>query len=103
MGNQASSEPARAPPLDEEEKKLPKVALEALKGHNKRGDLWIAVRGRVFDVSKFAADHPGGDSVLLSVAGKDATADFDDVGHSAEATKRMLTYRVGVVAEAFPA
>jgi hypothetical protein len=33
--------------------------------HNKEGDLWIVVDSRVYDLSKFAAMHPGGLSVLL--------------------------------------
>ncbi|KAB5592021.1 Long-chain specific acyl-CoA dehydrogenase [Ceratobasidium theobromae] len=46
--------------------------------HNKEGDLWIIVDSVVFDLSKFAAMHPGGLSVLLDeeVAGKDATEAF---------------------------
>ncbi|KAF7310095.1 Acyl-CoA dehydrogenase [Mycena indigotica] len=46
--------------------------------HNKQGDLWIVIDGRVFDVSRFAAMHPGGLSVLLDaeVAGQDATDAF---------------------------
>ncbi|KDO61157.1 hypothetical protein CISIN_1g045035mg, partial [Citrus sinensis] len=36
----------------------------------------------VYEVTKFLEDHPGGDEVFLSVTGKDATDDFEDVGHS---------------------
>lgn len=53
------------------------VTLEELALHNKPEDLWIAVHGRVFDVTKFAAEHPGGKKVLHNVGGKDATAQFD--------------------------
>ncbi|EAU85502.1 acyl-CoA dehydrogenase [Coprinopsis cinerea okayama7 len=46
--------------------------------HKKEGDLWIVVDSKVYDISKFAAMHPGGLSVLLDedVAGKDATEAF---------------------------
>ncbi|KAJ7066067.1 acyl-CoA dehydrogenase [Mycena amicta] len=46
--------------------------------HNKQGDLWVVIDARVFDVSKFAAMHPGGLSVLLDeeIAGQDATEAF---------------------------
>ncbi|KAJ9685299.1 hypothetical protein PVL29_017359 [Vitis rotundifolia] len=41
------------------------------------------------DVTPFMDDHPGGDEVLLSATEKDATNDFDDVGHS-EAARDMM-------------
>lgn len=34
---------------------------------------------------KFHLQHPGGEEVLIEAAGKDATVDFDDVGHSISA------------------
>ncbi|KAF9610956.1 hypothetical protein IFM89_025989 [Coptis chinensis] len=49
----------------------------------------------VYDVTKFLEDHPGGDEVLLSAAGKDATDDFEDVGHSSSARAMMDEYYVG--------
>jgi cytochrome b involved in lipid metabolism len=32
--------------------------------HNKEGDLWVIVDSIVYDLSKFAALHPGGSGVL---------------------------------------
>lgn len=42
-------------------------------------------------------DHPGGDEVLLSATGKDATNDFEDVGHSDSAREMMEKYYIGEV------
>lgn len=42
-------------------------------------------------------DHPGGDEVLLSATGKDATNDFEDVGHSDSAREMMDKYYIGEV------
>lgn len=44
--------------------------------HNTEGDAYIVVDNKVYDVSKFAAVHPGGRKILLGVAGKDATRQF---------------------------
>ncbi|KAF9048416.1 acyl-CoA dehydrogenase [Panaeolus papilionaceus] len=52
--------------------------LDEAAKHNKQGDLWVVVDSNVYDLSKFAAMHPGGLAVLLDedVAGKDATDAF---------------------------
>ncbi|ONI26140.1 hypothetical protein PRUPE_1G006400 [Prunus persica] len=49
----------------------------------------------VYDVTKFLEDHPGGDDVLLSATGKDATDDFEDVGHSDNARDMLKDMYVG--------
>ncbi|CAE6478787.1 unnamed protein product [Rhizoctonia solani] len=59
-------------------KEMKVFTREEVAKHNKEGDLWIIVDSVVFDLSKFAAMHPGGLSVLLDeeIAGKDATEAF---------------------------
>ncbi|XP_039161682.1 cytochrome b5 isoform X1 [Eucalyptus grandis] len=52
---------------------------------------------QVYDVTKFLEDHPGGDAVLLSATGKDATDDFEDVGHSSTAKAMMDEFYVGEI------
>ena len=52
------------------------VSLAEVAQHNTVGDAWVCVEGLVYDVSKFAALHPGGRQVLQQQAGADATAQF---------------------------
>lgn len=49
----------------------------------------------MYDVTRFLEDHPGGDEVLLTASGKDATVDFEDVGHSGDAKELMNKYCIG--------
>ena len=49
----------------------------------------------MYDVSEFLEEHPGGDDVILLATGKDATDDFEDVGHSAGARELMKKYLIG--------
>lgn len=63
--------------------------------HRDREDCWVIVDGKVYDVSEFLEEHPGGDEVLLSATGKDATDDFEDVGHSDGARELMKKYLIG--------
>ncbi|CAD7939170.1 unnamed protein product [Amoebophrya sp. A120] len=52
------------------------VSFEELKKHDQPNDLWIAINGQVYDLTKFSQLHPGGRAVLLAVAGKDASKQF---------------------------
>ncbi|MBA0562940.1 hypothetical protein Golob_007958 [Gossypium lobatum] len=52
---------------------------------------------KVYNVTEFLEDHPGGDEVLLAASGKDATDDFEDVGHSDDAREQMQKYYIGEV------
>ncbi|ETN70406.1 putative cytochrome b5, partial [Necator americanus] len=51
----------------------------------------------VYDVSKFLNEHPGGAEVIAELAGKDATASFEDVGHSKDAREMAKEYLIGKV------
>ncbi|KAL8480774.1 hypothetical protein ACS0TY_026791 [Phlomoides rotata] len=69
--------------------------LSEVSEHNTKKDCWLVIGGKVYDVTKFLDDHPGGDEVLLTSTGKDATEDFEDVGHSTAARAMLGEYYVG--------
>ncbi|KAJ7961527.1 Cytochrome b5 [Quillaja saponaria] len=69
--------------------------LAEVAGHNNPKDCWLVIDGKVYNVTKFLEDHPGGDDVLVSATGKDATDDFEDVGHSTSARATMDEFYVG--------
>lgn len=71
--------------------------LQEVEPHNTSKDCWLVIGGKVYDVTKFLEEHPGGDEVLLSATGKDATDDFEDVGHSNSAREMMAEYLVGEI------
>ena len=53
------------------------ISLEEVKKHNKKDDLWIAVKGIVLDVTNWVDEHPGGPTALYSHMGRDATEEFE--------------------------
>ncbi|KAI9093940.1 hypothetical protein K1719_026938 [Acacia pycnantha] len=73
------------------------LTFEEVAKHNRKKDCWIIIHGKVYDVSEFLDEHPGGDEVLLLATEKDATDDFEDVGHSESAREDMKKYLVGEV------
>ncbi len=76
----------------------PKIhSFEEVSKHNQTKDCWLVIDGKVYDVTPFMDDHPGGDEVLLSATGKDATNDFEDVGHSDAAKDMMQQYCIGEI------
>jgi cytochrome b involved in lipid metabolism len=50
---------------------------------------------KVYDVTKYLDDHPGGAEVMLDVAGQDADEFFEDIGHSKEARSELKKYIIG--------
>ncbi|KAK6140812.1 hypothetical protein DH2020_025442 [Rehmannia glutinosa] len=52
------------------------ITSDELKKHNKPGDLWLSIQGKVYNVSDWAKDHPGGDIPLLNLGGQDVTDAF---------------------------
>lgn len=70
------------------------LALEIRK-HSSPQDLWMTIHGKVYDVTNFATEHPGGVEVLLDCGGVDASEAFDDVAHSDLAHEMLEPYFIG--------
>lgn len=65
--------------------------------HNSPKDTWIIIDDKVYDVSKFLDEHPGGDEIIFDQAGRDATENFVDIGHSDDALKLLKSKCIGTV------
>lgn len=57
--------------------------------------MYLLLHKKVYDVTKFMDDHPGGDEVIVAEAGQDATDAFEDVGHSDDARELLVDYYLG--------
>ncbi|XP_038557428.1 cytochrome b5 [Micropterus salmoides] len=71
--------------------------LEEIRVHNMSSDTWLIIHDKVYDITRFLEEHPGGEEVLLEQAGADATESFEDVGHSTDAREMLQQYYVGEV------
>ncbi|XP_076954134.1 cytochrome b5-like [Bidens hawaiensis] len=65
--------------------------------HNKFDDCWIIISGKVYNVTSFMDDHPGGGEVMRKATGRDATVDYGDVGHSDAANEMMGKFCIGEI------
>ncbi|XP_062202994.1 uncharacterized protein LOC133905266 [Phragmites australis] len=82
--------------MAEEAKKL--FAPSEVSLHASRKNCWVVIHGKVYDVTKFLEDHPGGEDVLLHAsASGDATEAFEEVGHSTSAISMMDSYLIGSI------
>ncbi|TGZ77670.1 putative cytochrome b5 reductase [Ascodesmis nigricans] len=74
--------------------------LQDVGEHTSKDDLWIVVHNKVYNVSSYMDNHPGGASILQEVAGTDATAAFEDIGHSDDARDQMAPLLIGILDDA---
>jgi len=49
------------------------IPMSEVRKHNTKDSAWVVLHGKVYDLTAFLADHPGGEQVVLDWAGKDAT------------------------------
>lgn len=58
---------------------MQKYTMEDVAKHNSENDLWLVVDGKIYDVTKFINEHPGGREPFLKHGGEDVTKYFHAV------------------------
>ncbi|XP_049422160.1 cytochrome b5 [Epinephelus fuscoguttatus] len=85
--------------MGEKEEKCPNgvryYRLSEIEEQNSFKSTWIIIHHKVYDVTKFLEEHPGGEEVLREQAGGDATESFEDVGHSTDAREMSESMVIG--------
>uniref|UniRef100_A0A7S1NMS0 Cytochrome-b5 reductase n=1 Tax=Eutreptiella gymnastica TaxID=73025 RepID=A0A7S1NMS0_9EUGL len=79
-----------------------KFTMSIVQQHNTPEDCWIVLEGKIYNVTEWLKEHPGGAESILDYAGKDATEIFKTT-HSAYAKDLLAMFYLGeVVAPAKP-
>jgi hypothetical protein len=63
--------------------------------HTTDTDCWVILHDKVYDVTDFLDDHPGGKKAIMIYAGKDATKEFDMLHKMDILTKYAAEYCLG--------
>ncbi|KAE9380865.1 delta-5 desaturase [Stipitochalara longipes BDJ] len=74
------------------------ITLEELRSAGTSEKAWVAIRGKVYDVTDFADSHPGGKDFLLATVARDATAMFESL-HDPKAIKVLAKRQLGTLIE----
>ena len=68
--------------------------------HNTQADCWTLVFDKVYNISTYIKNHPGGASSISKICGTDGTTVFDNKhGGSSSEALILSTYKIGVLAK----
>ncbi|OTB07602.1 hypothetical protein M426DRAFT_241020 [Hypoxylon sp. CI-4A] len=55
------------------------ISAEEVVKHTTSESCWVVLYGNVYDVTEFLPSHPGGSRIILQLAGRDATEEYDPI------------------------
>jgi len=76
--------------------------IQELAKHSTRDDCWLLIHGKVYDVTSFVSNHPGGEAILEG-CGKDATQLYETrpmgsgTPHSQRARDSLENFYIGEI------
>ncbi|EIM92640.1 uncharacterized protein STEHIDRAFT_117624 [Stereum hirsutum FP-91666 SS1] len=65
------------------------LTLQQVAAHNNASSCWVIIANKVYDVTDFLPDHPGGRKVILQYAGRDATSVYEPL-HPPDALEKNI-------------
>ncbi len=81
---------------------IPPVAtsysLAVVATHNSGASCWTTINGKVYDVTSWINQHPGGAQAILSLCGKDGSSAFNGQhGGQARPEQELATFYIGTL------
>lgn len=64
-------------------------SLSQVAQHNTKQSCWVIIKNKVYDVTDFLPEHPGGSAIILKYGGRDATAAYEPI-HPPDALEKNL-------------
>lgn len=79
----------------EANQELKKITLSEIAKHNTKTDCWTTIDGKVYDLSNFVPNHPGGDKIL-AICGIDGTEIFrNQHDHNQKQADILVNLQIG--------
>lgn len=88
----AVATPSRAP-VD----RATTYSREDVAEHAARDDLWVIIDGKVYDLTEYVDEHPGGADAIARNAGGDATTGFNGPQHPSRVFDIVDDYLIGAL------
>jgi cytochrome b involved in lipid metabolism len=80
------------------------VGAAELARHASGADCWMAIRGAVYDLTRYLPDHPSEPEIIEPWCGREATRAYETKlrgrPHSARADEMLERLRIGIAASA---
>ena len=74
-------------------------SLEEIGEHGSEDDCWMAIEGKVYDLTAYLGRHPAGSAIMISWCGREATEGMRTKGygpdHSDFAWQQLEDYLIG--------
>lgn len=67
--------------------------------HNKQADCWSYMGEKVYNLTSWMAEHPGGAEIMVEMCGKDGSESFGS-HHKSEVDAVLAQYYIGAIAKA---
>ena len=67
-----------------------KLSAIEIQKHNTKSDCWSLISGKVYNLTGYVSNHPGGQSVIASICGKDGTSAFSNQHGSSSKPNNVL-------------
>ena len=73
-------------------------SMTEVRTHNKASDCWTVINKRVYNLTKWVAQHPGGAGAITRLCGTDGTRAFTGKhGGQGGPTSQLAKYQIGVL------
>ncbi|KAH9486795.1 Cytochrome b2, mitochondrial [Psilocybe cubensis] len=68
---------------------MPSFTLQQVAQHKSQNSCWVIIKNKVYDVTEFLPEHPGGAAIILKYGGRDATSAYEPI-HPPDALDKNL-------------